>query len=175
MKNNLLILSCLFILFFSCQTREKVSVEIDKQLDSISRSVVFAKPEPKKAERVIANINQFVSKYPADTLSPKYLLEAAIIYQKQEKYDEAIAMLDRVQKEYPDSKQSSTALFMQGFIYNNLIQDYKVATQKYELYLQKYSEVNSQLSRDIKAELQNIGKSPEEILKVLQEGNQAAQ
>ncbi len=175
MKKSLFILLGFSILFFSCQTREKISTKIDNQLDSINRSVAFAKPEPQKAERVIANINQFISKYPADTLSPKYLLEVGIIYQKQEKYNEAIAVLDRIQQEYPDARQSSTALFMQGFIYNNLLHDYQLAAKKYELYLQKYSEVNPQLSRDIKIELQNLGKSPEEILKALQEKNQSAQ
>lgn len=98
-----------------------------------------------------------------------------ILLQKQTKYNEAVAALDRVQQEYPNARQSSTALFMQGFIYNNLLHNYQFANQKYELYLQKYAEVNPQLSRDIRIELQNIGKSPEEILKELQEKNQAVQ
>lgn len=162
-------------MLFSCQTREKFSAEIDRQLDSINRSVAFAKPELQRTERVIANINQFVNKYPSDSLSPKYLLEVGILLQKQTKYNEAVAALDRVQQEYPNARQSSTALFMQGFIYNNLLHNYQFANQKYELYLQKYAEVNPQLSRDIRIELQNIGKSPEEILKELQEKNQAVQ
>lgn len=172
MKKNTLLLLGFSLLILSCNTRKKIVTEINSQIDSINYSVVAVTPESKSAERLIANINEFVSKYPADSLSPKYLLEAGLLFQKQTKYKEAIAMFNRLQQEYPGAKQSSTALFMEGFIYNNLLQDYAAAKQKYEQYLQKYSSVNPQFTHDVEMELKNIGKSPEELFKELQSNTQ---
>ena len=55
-----------------------------------------------------------------------------------------------------------TPLFMAGFILANDLQDFDSAKETYELYLEKYP--NGQLADDARVELENLGKTPEEIL-----------
>ena len=51
---------------------------------------------------------------------------------------------------------------MAGFILANDLEDLDEAKSTYELYLEKYP--NGQLADDARVELENLGKSPEEIL-----------
>ena len=51
---------------------------------------------------------------------------------------------------------------MAGFILANELKEFKEAGKMYNLYIQKYP--NGELADDAKIELQNLGKSPEEIL-----------
>ena len=52
---------------------------------------------------------------------------------------------------------------MAGFILANDLKDFENAKQTYNLYLEKFP--NGQLADDARVELENLGKSPEEILK----------
>ncbi len=51
---------------------------------------------------------------------------------------------------------------MAGFILANDLQDFDAAKETYELYIEKYPD--GQLADDAKIELENLGKTPEEIL-----------
>src|SRR5207248_1320557 len=120
----------LFILS-SCG-HNKMVTEINMQMDSLNHTAGIINGQPGQFERLNNNINSFIKKYPADTLSPKYLLEMGLIYQRQNRFKESVNVLERLQTEYPDARQNSTALFAEGFIYNNVLHDYVKAKEKYE-------------------------------------------
>jgi len=104
-----------------------------------------------------------------DTQSPDELYEQALLYEKQQKYSEAISTLDKIYSGYPASKQASKAVFLEGFIYANVLNQLDKAKEKYELYLAKYSSVDAKMTEDVKRELRNMDKSSNEILKGIQE------
>jgi TolA-binding protein len=65
-------------------------------------------------------------------------------------------------EKYPSHDEAENSLFMAGFILANDLNDLDAAKSTYELYLEKYP--NGQLADDARVELENLGKSPEEIL-----------
>ncbi len=169
MKNLLILLATFLALTSSsCGKKEHLSEEINRQLDSLSHSLAV-NANPKSLDRLTANINNFISKYPKDTLASKYLFELARIHQSRGEYKDAIVSLDRIQKDFPDSKQTGMSVFMEGFIYANLLNDLDKAKEKYELYLNKYGKENEKMANDVRMELANLGKSADEIFKQIQQ------
>ncbi len=168
MRNLLILLSALCVLTASsCGKKEKLSELINLQLDSITHSLAV-KADAKQLDRLILNINDFISKFPKDSLASKYLFEEARIYQSQGEYKNAVTVLDRLLIDFPDAKECGMSVFMEGFIYANLLNDYTKAKEKYELYLSKYGNENEKMSHDVKLELDNLGKSPDELFKQIQ-------
>jgi len=168
MKNLLLLLSTLWVLTASsCGKKEKLSEQINKQLDSITHSMALSSNQ-KQIDRLESNINDFISKYPTDSLSPKYLFEMARINQSRGEYKAALNVLDRLLNDFPNAKECGLSVFMEGFIYANLLNDFTKAKEKYELYLSKYGNENEKMSHDVKLELENLGKSADEIFKQIQ-------
>jgi TolA-binding protein len=170
MKKLLIIISIPFI--FSCNaSRDDQSKAIEKLLTTANESLAHSKPDSVAISSAIVSVEKFVKDFPKDTLSPAYLFELSLIYQKQQKMDETIAALERVEKEYPESKQAAKSLFLEGFLYANVLNQLDKAKEKYQLYLDKYSAVDAKMTSDVQMELQNLGRSPEEILKQIQEKN----
>ncbi|TSA50565.1 MAG: hypothetical protein D4R43_02095 [Sphingobacteriales bacterium] len=168
MRNLLILLSVLCVLTASsCGKKEKLSEQINKQLDSITHSMAI-NPNVKQFERLTANINDFISKFPKDSLASKYLFEEARIYQSQGEYKRALTVLDRLLKDFPGAKECGMSVFMEGFIYANLLNDLTKAKEKYELFLNKYGNENEKMAHDVKLELDNLGKSADEIFKQIQ-------
>lgn len=168
MKNLLLLLATLWVLTASsCGKKEKLSEQINKQLDSITHSMALSSNQ-KQIVQLESNINDFISKYPSDSLSPKYLFEMARINQSRGEYKAALNVLDRLLNDFPNAKECGLSVFMEGFIYANLLNDFTKAKEKYELYLSKYGNENEKMSHDVKLELENLGKSADEIFKQIQ-------
>lgn len=166
---NLLILIAAMCVFMasSCGKKEKLSEQINLQLDSISHSLAV-NADAKQLDRLMVNINDFISKYPGDSLASKYLFEEARIYQSRGEYKKAITVLDRLLKDFPTANECGMSVFMEGFIYANLLNDYTKAKERYELYLSKYGNENKKMAHDVKLELDNLGKSAEEIFNQIQ-------
>ncbi|MCW9065762.1 MAG: hypothetical protein OQJ78_05645, partial [Ignavibacteriaceae bacterium] len=64
---------------------------------------------------------------------------------------------------YPSSEYAPSGLFMAGFISANELNNYEAATIIYQQFLKEYP--NNELAASAQAELDNMGLSPEDILK----------
>ncbi|MCY7411154.1 MAG: tetratricopeptide repeat protein [Chitinophagales bacterium] len=166
---NILLLFCMAALFSCTSSSSKLAKQIDRQLKITNENIAHGKPDSLVIDSVTIAIEKFVKENPKDTLSPAYLFELSLLYQKQQQMDKTIVTLDRVAKEYPDSKQAVKAVFLEGFLYANVLNQLDKAKEKYQLYLDKYSAVDAKMTSDVKSELENLGKSPEQILQELQE------
>lgn len=80
-----------------------------------------------------------------------------------ESLKKSVSLYKQIFNEYPNSEKAESSLFMASFILANDIRDYESAKKSYELYLEKYP--NGNLAKDAKIELQNLGKTPEQVLK----------
>lgn len=167
---RILFLVVLGALIVSCTSmRDKKAAETDHAITEANKITGQGKPDTTAVKNAVASIRDFVSHYPQDSLAPKYLFELGVIYQKEQKFDSTLKVLHRVYSDYPDSKQASQALFLTGFIYANVLNDQDKAKTAYQMYLNKYSEVDSKMTNDVQIELQNLGKSPEQLLKEIEE------
>lgn len=91
------------------------------------------------------------------------LLKAAGLAKAIEKPEKAIELYAQVMANAPQHAKAATAQFMTGFIYANDLNQLDKAKVAYESFLQKYP--NDELAESAKMELENLGKSPEELIK----------
>lgn len=153
-------------LLFSCTSqKEKTETALKANLELVNKSFVENKLDTAAARNVESAIGTFLQQYPQDSMASEYLFQLGLLYQKQRKFDQAINAFDKVYREYPDSKHARNAVFLQGFLYANVLNNYDKAREKYQLYLEKFSAADAKMTNDVQLELQNMGKSPDELLK----------
>lgn len=158
----------LFI-FFSCNDqKEKLNREVQDNLELVNQGFKENRLDTAAARKATSAIGDFLGKYPEDTLAPGYLFELGMLYQKQRKYEQAINAFDKLYREYPESPRARNAVFLQGFLYANVLSNYEKAKEKYRLYLDKFADADQKMTSDVQLELQNLGKTPDELLKEIQ-------
>ena len=167
MKKLLLGLVALSVM--SCNFHDKRKNDAAEALSKANQSLTSNHPDSSSVKQASVAVESFVRRFPEDSLSPSFLFELALVYEKQRQYDSTIKTLERIYSYYPHSRQSSKALFLEGFLYANVLQQLDKAKEKYELYLKEYSALDAKMTNDVQMELQNLGKSPEEILNEIQE------
>ncbi|HAP02327.1 MAG TPA: hypothetical protein DCQ93_10445 [Bacteroidetes bacterium] len=159
----------LFIILFaliaftasSCSKKEKLSSQINKQIDSITHALSSG-VNPDQLKRLTENVNAFAKSYSKDSLSARFLFELARIEQSTDKYSEAITDFSRIEKEFPQSSLVGQSIFSEGFIYANNLHDYDKAREKFQLYISKYGKEGEKMTNDAKIGIENLGLSVEE-------------
>ena len=125
--------------------------------------------EDKISEAVMA-FEELVKENPESKLAPESLSELAAIYQnkfvkslsEKENLEKAVATFKRIHDEYPRSEYAPSGLFMAGFINANELKNFDAATDIYNQFIKEYPD--NELAASARAELDNMGLSPEEIL-----------
>jgi len=124
-----------------------------------------------KIAEAIVNYETLIKDYPESQLAPEAMYQMGSLYQNKrvpnlkenESFLKAVQIYKNIHEKYSKSKQAVSALFMAGFIQANDLRNYDEATATYNLFLQKYP--NSELVTAVKDELENMGLSPDQILK----------
>ena len=123
-----------------------------------------------KVIEAVKSYEQVISEFPDSKLSIEATMKLATIYQNKmidslsgmQSYKKAVVLFKQVYNKYPNSEQAPTALFMAGFVEANNLYNFSEATKTYQLFLDKYP--THQLALSAKEELNNMGRSPEDIL-----------
>ena len=149
---------------------EKMSVEKINELES----KVFAKDAVVSAENVIQLVDAyllFAQQNPNDLQSPDFLFKAldVAVGVNAEGPQKAIDIADVLVEKYPDFEMTPMALFIKGFVYENMIGDLQNAEMTYRQFIEKYP--NSPMVEDVKATLENLGLTPEELIRKFEEAN----
>jgi TolA-binding protein len=124
-----------------------------------------------KVTEAINSYEQVFEKHPDSPLAPKALFEIGKLYQSRSVKDlntvaalnKAIEYYGKIFNQYPNSEEAPKALFMKGFIQSNELQDFSAAKSSFTIFIQKYPK--NEMIPSAKAELENMGKPAEEILK----------
>jgi len=149
------------IMFFGC------SKTSDKEYMKMAAENI----EKGNVSEAISSYQRLIEEYPESELAPEALVKQASLYHENkvenvnqiEALNKAADLFITVSEKYPETEQAPRSLFMAGFIYANDIQDFTKAKAVYNLFLQKYPD--DDLADDAKEELDNMGLTPEEILK----------
>ena len=149
---------------------EKVSVKEVKELES----KVLAKGARPTKEEVIQLVDAYVlfaKQNPNDSQSPEFLFRALDIAVgvNAEGPDKAIKIADVLIEKYPDFEMTPMAMFIKGFVYENMIGDLQNAEMTYRQFVERYPE--SPMVEDVKATLENLGLTPEELVRKFEEAN----
>jgi len=90
----------------------------------------------------------------------QYLI-AEIYYQDLRDFSKAINEYSILREKYPQSPQVPFSLFMQGFIYANMLSDFEKARHHYQDFLNIFS--NHELAQSVTFELKYLGLEIQEI------------
>ncbi len=150
----------------ACQSgneRTRLTTEISNLQQEIGKE---SRPSSEHLHQLKSALLRYSETYPDDSLSLEFLIKAGEVAGLLQQFDEAIHIYDRITARYPGSPKSAKALFMKGFTYENNLQNLDSARMAYQLFLEKYP--GDSFAKDAKFLLDNLGKTPEEILKGLE-------
>ncbi|MFN5544793.1 MAG: tetratricopeptide repeat protein [Bacteroidota bacterium] len=157
-KSVYYILSVLFIT--ACSSPKEKSLEQIKLLES--NDTIFS---PQAIEQIKKAYLDFASKYPDDELAPEFIFKAAQRCNVIAQHQQALELFQSIIDKYPQSRVSEEALFLQAYIYENSLQNLGKAKEVYNTFILKYP--SSELAEDAKMAIENLGKSPEQVLEDL--------
>lgn len=155
-------------LISACQSNKKDHLlsqinEMEKQLFENKKGVIDAK----EAATMINLYINYVDGYPEAEESAAYLFKAADVSINVFHSQKTIDLFDRILNEYPDFEKAPQALFLKAFTYENYLNELEKARTTYELFLNKYPDHS--FANDAQVSLDNLGKSPEEIIRAFNE------
>ncbi|MCX7607042.1 MAG: hypothetical protein N2170_07255 [Bacteroidia bacterium] len=109
----------------------------------------------------------FARKYPNHPDVPKLLIEAAEIHATYfGDPSRAVEILRGIDLRFRQrSDLAPKALFYEAFLYENALADTAKARERYEAFLRYYP--GHELAKDARLSLQNLGKTPDQLLKEL--------
>jgi len=99
--------------------------------------------------------------------APEHLHRAAETARTLRDIPRAITIYDWIISVYPDHPRGATSLFLKAFTYDNDLKNFDKAGKYYNEFLTKYP--NNDFTESAKFLLQNLGKSEEELKKILDE------
>lgn len=165
---RIFVLLLLAAVLFSCG--EKMSVEKINELES----KVFAKGAVLTAENVIQLVDAYVlfaEQNPNDQQTPDFLFKAldVAVGVNAEGPQKALGIANILIEKYPDFEMTPMAMFIKGFVYENMIGDLQNAEMTYRQFIERYP--NNPMVEDVKSTLENLGLTPEELIRKFEEAN----
>ena len=79
----------------------------------------------------------------------------------------AINIADVLVEKYPDFEMTPMAMFIKGFVYENMIGDLQNAEMTYRHFIEKYP--NNPMVEDVEASIKNIGIPLDELIKTFEQ------
>jgi TolA-binding protein len=109
-----------------------------------------------------------LKRYPEGTKAPAALYMLGDICQNSKHdYPAAVNYYHAFVTKYPNLNSTPVAMFVIGFIYNNNLQMFDSARVAYQAFMEKFP--NHELVVSAKFELDNLGKTPDEIIAMKKE------
>lgn len=164
MRARIVLLSLLG-LFAGCASSEKKEMESIKQKEEAlyTSDTKNFKFDPAQARETITAYEEFAQKYPTSKDAPEMLLKSADLHRSLKEYQAAINLYQKIATDFPAFEKQAQVLFLQAFVYENELNLLEKAKPLYEKFLQQYPDHD--LADDVQFSLQNLGKTPEEIIK----------
>ena len=161
-KNIIISFLLLSAILSGCKpSREKSVTNIQSMETSLysEPSVTYNKV---RGDSLLQMYEDFITRFPADTLAPVYLFRAANLKMTEGDGNRSLSLLDRFMKKFPDHPKTQVCLFFKAFVYENLLRNLALAKETYLLYIEKYP--NGEFVKDAQMSIQNLGKTPEQMI-----------
>lgn len=140
-------------------TREERINQIEDFEDSIFELAIAA--DSATANELTEMYVAFADKYPADSLTPEFLLKAAEVQSNVMHTERAIQLFDRIITDYPDFEDVPICYFLKGKAFEDNSQ-YEEAKQAYQIFVDKFPD--HFMAAATRKMIPSVGMSPEELL-----------
>tara|TARA_B110000037_G_scaffold135168_1_gene153185 strand:- start:123 stop:998 length:876 start_codon:yes stop_codon:yes gene_type:complete len=132
---------------------------------------VFVDPDKfginrKAAQSYVDACEAFALAYPNTKEAPEFLYKATEISRTLRTFTKSLSMYDWIIDEYPQYEKAPTAMFLKGFIIENELNNDQAAMKVYKTFLSRYPD--HQLRDDVQFLLDNVGKTDEEIMDMIE-------
>jgi TolA-binding protein len=165
--------ACLLVLIVGITACTSNKSKMISKIDTLENEMKAAKEsfDKQKAAELMKLYVEYSDTYKKDTIVATYLFKAGELSMNMNNPQKALELFERVYKEHPDYQKAADCMFLKGFIYDNMLQDLEKAKNAYIDFIKKYP--THAFADDAQVLLQNLGKSPEELIKQFEEKNQA--
>ena len=182
MKKNIVAYCLLSIVYFfsSCSSGKNENTGTPEErkmlvatIDSLQKKMFNQQTmelDKNLAAKGVATYQDFVKKFPDDSLSADYLFRSSDLFRALGDNKKAIENLGQICKSYPDFKKVPECLFLQGYYYQEFFNDTVHAKEFYNQLISKYP--NHAFVKDAKALMNMFGKSEEDIIKGFEKKDQ---
>jgi len=104
--------------------------------------------------------------YPEGEKTASFLFRAAEIAKSIQTYPKVLSLYDWIIERYPNYEKTPTTYFLKGFVLENDLQNNDKAKEVYDAFIQKFP--THELRDDVEFLLEHLGKSDEEIRKIIE-------
>jgi len=115
------------------------------------------------ADSLVTMYEDFARHFPGDSLAPVYLFNAAGIAMNSNEGPKALELFSKIIEKYPTYRKAPLCLFFKGYVEENMMHNLDKAKELYLLFIEKYPK--HEFVSAAQASLQNLGKSPEQMMK----------
>lgn len=158
---NLIFLISILLIFAACNSKS------DKDLFETGMEDL----KNQNVQEAIKNLKKLIDEHPQSEFVPEALFILGTLYQGQEAdsihkinfYQKALEYYQKLIENYPNYKKTPEAIFLAGFINAEYLKNYEQARYYYKKFLKTYPD--HELAQSVQTEYDNLGKSPEKILK----------
>jgi len=102
-----------------------------------------------------------------------YLFKAAEVAKSLRTFPKSLSLYDWIIQDYPDYEKMPTSLFLKGFIIENNLGDDEKARKVYDEFVNRFPD--HELADDVQFLIENLGKTDEEILEMIEQKRQEKQ
>jgi outer membrane protein assembly factor BamD (BamD/ComL family) len=121
------------------------------------------------AVEAIRAYNDYVVRFPNDSISADYLFKAAEIATAIGQYQQAVILYQQIKDKYSGYKLYTESFYLQAFVYDNHLNDDAKAKTLYEEMIVKFPK--SVYVNDAKAAIVNLGKTDEQLIEEFKKKN----
>lgn len=136
---------------------------------------IFANPafDRRGAVALLDVYQAYARAYPADSLSPEYLVRAAGIQRNLKDPQAAIDLFDRIIRDYPNWKDIVVCYYQKGLIYQDDLKQLGAAKTAYEEVLRRFPD--HVFGQEAKLMIDNLQYSNEELIERYRKQNEQAE
>lgn len=156
------------VALLSCQNKQERDNDKIVKLEKAIQSDTSGFNKAKATELRNAYLD-YVNAWPKDTIGASFLYKAGELSMSLHESMKAIELFQRYSKAWPEKPKAADCLFLIGFIYENDLGNYNQASNAYNEFIKKYPD--HPFADDARILIQNLGKTPEELIREFEANN----
>ncbi len=166
--NYLLLAGAIFMAACSQESKHDAALKELKAMES--ETFGTSAIDPQLAKKLVERYQYFANAFPEDSTNAiDFLIKGGEVANSVQDGQLAEQLFMTALGKYPKHEKTPKALFMLAFCYENTLGNQEKAGERYKEFLQKYP--NDKLAASAQASLNNLGKTPEELVKEFEAKN----